>query len=368
MMHHGGNIYAAAKELGVRPEKLIDFSANINPLGYPAGLRKILRKPHTAILNYPDPNAHDCIAALSRYHRMPRSCFMVGNGSTEFIYLLPDVIRPHRVIMLTPAFTEYRRSYRFRNVHITSFPSLPEDRFIPDIDKLCHMLQNGYDALYLANPGNPTGVLMPKQDVEKIVRNAQRHGTVVVLDEAFIDFNESHSLKKRVQVYKNLFILRSLTKFFGMPGLRIGYLISHPDNIQKVSQYRHPWSVNSIAQCAAIEAVKDAKFIERTRAYVADAKNRLIGDLSAIEELSIFLGTANFLLLRLCSPHYTARDLYQQLLQHGLIIRTCEDFEGLDSSYFRIAVRKKTENRRLVSALKKIVANSRCAAVYKTCS
>lgn len=367
-MHHGGNIYATARLLGVQPEELIDFSANINPLGFPPGLHNFLRRPHTAILNYPDPDARDCIAALAHYHRMPRSCFMVGNGSTEFIYLLPDVIRPRRIIMLTPAFTEYRRSYRFRNVHISPFPSLPEERFIPDTDRLCLEIKNGYDALYLANPGNPTGVLIPKQDVEKIVRTAQQHGTVVILDEAFIDFNESHSMKKQVQVYKNLFILRSLTKFFGIPGLRIGYLIAHPDNIQKVSEYRQPWSVNSIAQHSAIEAVKDARFIERTRAYIAGARKRLISDLSAINELSVFPGTANFLLLRLCLPHYTARDLYQQLLRRGLIIRTCEDFEGLDSSYFRIAVKKKTENRSLVSALKKIVANSRCAVVYKTCS
>jgi len=354
-VRHGGNVYRIARALCRRVENLIDFSANINPLGFPEAVMAIFQNPHTYLLNYPDPDATECTAALIHYHRIPRECCLVGNGSTEFIYLLPEVIRPHRVLIVTPAFTEYERSYRFRSAHVTRFPARAEDRFMPDVDRLCHELHKGYDVLYLANPGNPTGVLIPKPALRKIIRAAHCRKTIVVLDEAFIDFSEFNSMKTEVQTYENLIILRSLTKFFGIPGLRIGYVIAHPDMTAALAACHQPWSCNAIAQRAAVLALRSPGFITRSRAYVRDARKRFAESLSDIRGLSVVSGAANFLLLQLTTPRLTATELYQQLLQDGIIIRTCEDFHGLDTSYCRVAVKKKSQNRKLVAALKKIL-------------
>jgi len=352
---HGGNIYAVARQQGVRPESIFDFSANINPLGFPAGVKKVLSRAGIALCNYPDRDAYDCISALARYHRLPRSCFTVGNGSTEFIYALPDILTPKRVLIVVPAFTEYAHSYRYRSAAVASFTTSAEDSFLPDTSALLARMRRGYDALYLCNPGNPAGTLMPQSDMLEIVRTAHALGTTVVLDEAFIDFTESHSLKRHVLQYGNLVILRSMTKFFGLPGLRIGYVIAHPDMIAAISARRQPWTMNALAQRAVREALEDRTFIRKTRMYVNAARRRLVRDLERIDGLTVIPGHANFLLVRIASHAFTAAALYQKLLRHNILIRTCEDFQGLDSRYFRIAVKKTTENDMLVRWLKKIL-------------
>lgn len=353
-MHHGGNIYATARRMGVRPEELIDFSANINPLGFPAGLSGLLRRARAEILNYPDPDALDCTAALARYHGLPRRCILPGNGSTELIYLLPDIIKPRNVLIVTPTFTEYGRSYQNRKVNISVFQTYMKNGFLPDRKRLCTRLR-GFDAVYLCNPVNPSGSLMQRADMLEIVRSAHAHGVKVVLDEAFIDFAETHSMKNMVRKFDNLIILRSLTKFFGIPGLRFGYLIAHPDIVAAAAAQRPPWSVNALAQIAVPKLLKDRAFMDRTRSYVRRARERLVRGLEHIGGLKIMPGSANFLLVRLTAPHPTAIELFRKLLRHNIIIRTCEDFKGLDTRYFRIAVKRERENALLVRALKNIL-------------
>jgi len=199
-------------------------------------------------------------------------------------------------------------------------------------------------------------MLVRPQTLLKIVDAARRHGTTVVLDEAFMDFTEDCSLKKHAARCDNLIILRSLTKFFGLPGLRIGYVIAHPEIIAKLSKKQGPWSVNAPAQLAAVESLQDGSFITKTRAYVKEARDVLMRDLKQIPCLSVFPGAANFLLLRINRPSMiTAAEVYEQLLIKGMVIRTCEDFDGLDNRFFRIAVKKKSENKKLSIELKKIL-------------
>ncbi|MCX8043473.1 MAG: threonine-phosphate decarboxylase CobD [Desulfobacterota bacterium] len=357
-MKHGGNIYAIARELGKHTNELIDFSANINPLGFPRGLSILLRRAHSAILNYPDPDAFDCTAALAHYHKLPHNYILPGNGSTELIYLLPDILKPRRVLIVTPTFTEYVRSYQYRRVSITPFPTEVEDRFLPDVKLLQKRLHRGIcDVLYLCNPGNPSGALIKRNDMTEIVHAANANNITVVLDEAFMDFTETHSMKSLVKRFNNLIVLRSLTKFFGIPGLRFGYLIANPDIITAAKKRCAPWSINALAQSAAVAVLKNRSFIEKTRTYVSKARKGLFKELKNIQGLEAIPGHANFILIRLKHPHITAPQLFQKLLHHNIIIRTCEDFEGLDETFFRIAVKKHRQNMQLVTALKKILAS-----------
>jgi len=357
---HGGNVYQIARQTGIGWEHLIDFSANINPLGFSSQVRKVLRSSEDAMLNYPDRESHDFVAALSAYHDMPADALLAGNGSSEFIYLLPRVLRPKSILIVAPAFTEYEASYqRTKNV-VCFFATRERDGFAMRTKRLFAELRRGYGALYLCNPANPTGMLVAADTLHEIVHYASQKGTSTVIDETFVDFVEKHSIKKLVSSFDSLFVLRSMTKFFALPGLRLGYLISQPANIDQVRRHQAPWSCNALAQRAGIASLGDRAYIQKTISYVREARGLLISDLRKICHLTVFDGQANFLLVKLHgSAGIGVAGLYARLLQRGIIIRPCEDFYGLDARFFRIAVRKKHENRRLVAELKTILGSAR---------
>jgi threonine-phosphate decarboxylase len=355
---HGGNLYQLARDRGVQPEALLDFSASINPLGYSPRLKKSPGWSDLSILNYPDHHAHEFISTLSGYHGLDRRCFCAGNGSTEFIHLLPGILRPKRVLIVAPAFTEYAQSYRHSRSALCYCISREKDHFAVNPKKLLTQLKRGYGALYICNPSTPAGVITPADTLCEIVSAAATHGTRVVLDETFIDFAEQHSLKSAVTTFGNLYILRSMTKFFALPGVRAGYLISRPDNIEHVRNRLPPWSTNALAQKAAAESLRDSAYIRTTRRYITAARAAFAAGLSAIACLKVFPGCANFLLIKLAaSAPLRAPQLYDQLLAAGIIIRTCEDFEGLSESFFRVAVKTRRANNTLLREIKKILGS-----------
>lgn len=353
---HGGNIYQAARQLGIPAEKIMDFSANINPLGFSPRVNKIFSTVNTAILNYPDQDAGDFINALEAYHGLPAKYFIAGNGSTELIYMLPHIMRPKSVLIVTPAFTEYEHSYERTKGVVFYSQTLASQHFAVREKNICDELRRGYSAVYICNPANPTGMLTPPGVMKKIIGTARDNGTNIILDETFMDFTEEHSMKLQVKTFDNLFILRSMTKFFALPGLRIGYIIAHRKNIEKIREMQEPWSVNAVAQRAAVASLQDAAYIEKTRAYINAARQELIGELKKIHCLTVFNSFSNFLLIRLNEPRpIPGKTLYELLIKKGILIRTCEDFQGLGEAFFRIAVKKRNENKKLVTELKKIL-------------
>lgn len=354
---HGGNVYQVARQMGLKAEDIIDFSANINPLGYSSRVKKVFASSDIAILNYPDQEAYDFVNALSSYHTLPAENFLVGNGSTEFIYLLPGIIRPKSVLIVAPTFTEYGFSFQRSKGVVFYFNALEKDKFFIQEKRLFDELKRGYSALYICNPVNPTGVLIPAEKMKGIISYAYKKGTDVIIDETFMDFTEEHSVKAQIKNFDNLFILRSMTKFFALPGLRAGYLISHTKNIEKIRGRQEPWSINAIAQCASVESLRDSAYIQKSIRYVSEAREAFVDDLKKLPFLTVFNGCTNFLLLKLNdSAPVNVSQLYDKLLEKGIVIRTCDDFQGLNNSFFRIAVKKRNENRKLVSELKKILS------------
>ena len=351
---HGGTIYTIARDLGVTTEQLIDFSANINPLGFSPRVKKALLQNERAILHYPDREAYDLVWQLSRYHHVPSHSILSGNGSSELIFLLPRVLRPKRVLLVVPTFSEYETSIRNVNGQVFYFKTFEKDQFCINAERLMRELRKGYDTLYICNPGNPTGVLTSHDVLLDVVKYAKDKTTRVIIDETFIDFNERQSLKYMTKQYENLYVLRSMTKFFGLPGLRAGYLISSEKNIIKLREQQEPWTMNVLAQYASIESLKDRCYIRRTILYVQEARRKLIIELKKYPYLKIFPSAANYLLLKLDkSAPIKVPQLYERLLQKGIIIRKCDSFEGLDDKFIRVAVRKYNENRRLIKELAK---------------
>ncbi len=354
---HGGNIYLVARGLGVKPETIIDFSASINPLGYAPRVKKALANPDTAVLNYPDPNAEGFINALAAYHKLPASHFVAGNGSSEFIHLLPYTLKPKSVLIVAPAFTEYEHTYQRAKGVVFFFTTTEKDGFAIQEKPLFDELKRGYSAVYLCNPGCPTGVLHPPKLLRDMIAIAAKKSTAVILDETFIDFAEENSLKEETARFENLLILRSMTKFFALPGLRAGYAISHPKNVERWREQLPPWNMNALAQRAATESLLDATHIQKSLQFMKENRDALAADLRALPHLSVFKSSANFLLVKIAdAARLNAPQLAEKLLAKGMLIRSCEDFQGLTENYFRVAVKKKIENKKLCSELKKLLA------------
>ncbi|MCP4717742.1 MAG: threonine-phosphate decarboxylase [Deltaproteobacteria bacterium] len=352
---HGGNIYEIARQTGKKVDSMIDFSASINPVGYSARVKKMFASVESLVVNYPDKQASDFTEALAAHHSLEPDTVLPGNGSTEFIYLLPGILRPKSVLIVAPAFTEYEHSYQRAKGVVFYFQTDEKDGFEVQHKRLLDELKRGYSALYLCNPASPNGAVVSKEKMQEVIAFAAKKGTSVIVDETFMDYVEKYSIKALVKKYDNLYVLRSMTKFFALPGLRAGCLISHSKNIEKIRLRQAPWSINALAQRAGTESLKDVTYIQKSIDYMQDARAGLVADLKTTVSLKVYKGSANFLLIKLAeTARMSAPELYGKLLERGLIVRTCEDFNGLDEQYFRVAVKKKNENKKLVSEINKI--------------
>jgi threonine-phosphate decarboxylase len=353
---HGGNIYEMAQRYKLRTESIIDFSSNINPLGPSPRVLRALRSHLRWISRYPEVHAHGLVRDLARFHDLPEEAIVVGNGSTALIYRLPAALLPKNVLVLHPTFSEYERAFGLGGCRIDLVMRDAADAFRPPWRRLFEGLRRGYSVVMLCNPNNPTGDVMPPAELTEFVEEAARLGTVVVVDEAFMDFHEDASLKHEVLRRGNLIVLRSMTKCFALAGLRLGFLAASPPLAKRVREADEPWAVSALAQIAGRESLKDRNYLRRTLALIAAERQYLLDGLSGISGLTVYPSVANFLLLKITRPGWDAPRLQQGLIRHGILIRDCSSFPGLGGGYMRLAVRGRNDNSRLLRALQEILA------------
>lgn len=349
---HGGNIYEAAKRYGLKEEEILDFSSNINPLGISKKALKGLRDNLKHIIRYPDSNSLRLREAIGRYHSINPENILVGNGATALIHHIPRVLRPKRVLMPVPTFSEYESGCKASGAKIKYIRLEEADGFRINETEIIKCLDN-VQLLFLCNPNNPTGQLLPRKGVLKIVDKADKKGVTVVLDEVFIDYAERESLIKEALRKKNLVVLRAFTKFFAIPGLRLGYLAANSDIINMLKREMCPWPVNSLAQIAGEASLKDKKHIQESIRYIEKEREHLIKSISEIDGLVPFPSATNFILIKIESNGLDTPKLYNILAKRRILIRDCSNF-GVGGKLFRIAVRKKEENKRLLRELKKV--------------
>lgn len=358
---HGGNLAWAAAVAGCPPDAILDFSASINPLGPADSTLAAIKSELGNIKHYPDPNYGELKQALARFHKLPSEWIMPGNGSAELLtWAGRELAQVAATILVTPTFGDYYRALGAFNAKVLEFPMSLINSIINEIKiDLSLIVDNCFmtkdKGLLLNNPHNPTGKLLTRDAILPYLKEF----ALVVVDEAFMDFlhpGEEQSLIDVVQEYPNLVILRSLTKFYSLPGLRLGYAIANPERLQKWQSWRDPWAVNSLAAAAAIAAVEDKQFQQQTWEWLPKARNDLFKGLADIPGLQPLKGAANFLLVE--SKH-SASDLQQKLLQHHqILIRDCLSFPELGDSYFRVAVRLEEDNQRLVEAVRELGVRS----------
>lgn len=351
---HGGNIWAVAKDLGLDAKDLIDFSASVTPLGLSPKARELIRDAIDLLSNYPDPSAHELIEALSAYHGIDGKYIAVGNGSSELLYMLPRVKRPKKALIVEPAFGEYARSLELAGCRVEKFQCQEIDHFMIDTQRLIDRLTggDGFDILYMANPASPTGVLTPLGDMVRILKACEESGVIFVVDEAFCDFVEDGSVKSMVTLSDSLVVLRSMTKFFSLAGLRLGVLIAPHDIARKVADEMVPWSINSLAMAAGVGSLKDRGHIKKVREWFAGEARFMREALASIEGVTIYPSSANFFMLKIDPLYGTGPVLRDKLLDDRIIIRALSEFRGLGDDFIRVSIRTREDNIFLIERLK----------------
>lgn len=343
LYQHGGNIYEIKRREWA---SVLDFSANINPLGIPSRINKLLNKQLKDLVHYPDTKARHLTATLARYWKIKEENVLVGNGSTELIYLILNAFRPDKVILPVPSFTEYERAAKISGSQVRFIPMLEGEGFSLNFDHI-----NNCDMLFMCNPNNPTGNLIVSNHADIKNIPAKR----IVIDEAFMDFvpdEKIHTFIPEAIRSKKIIVLRTLTKFFALPGLRVGYLIAHRDIIQILKEHQMPWSVNVLAQAAAQQCLSEDAFMQRSKQVITKERAFLYEQLSRIKGFKPYPSVVNFLLVKIEGRRITSACFKERLLKKGILIRDCANFRGLDKQFIRVAVRTHKENMQLVQAFR----------------
>ena len=357
---HGGEVLDAADKSGFRREDILDFSSSVNPLGPSKKALEAAKKAFSQIPSYPDSNSTRLRQAIaSHFTGLTKDNVIVGNGSTELMYLFAETFlnKRDKVIIPAPTFGEYESAVR-KAGETPKFVKLNKNFNIDATNFLREMV--GAKLVFLCNPNNPTSMLIQPETIDEIVENAKKQNTLVFLDEDFLEFVENEkalSMIHKIKKYPNLFILRSFTKIFGLTGLRIGYGIASPEIINLLLCAKIPWNVNCLAQAAAVAALKDEEHLQITRDLIKKEKTQLLGELSKISSFKIFSADANFFFINIKKSGLTAAELTSKLLGEGILIRDCTSFRGVDPYFIRVAVKTRVENERLIEALKRIVKN-----------
>ncbi|MEM3709763.1 MAG: threonine-phosphate decarboxylase CobD [Nitrososphaerales archaeon] len=350
---HGGEVW----QLEFSKKNILDFSANVNPLGpSPKAINAIIES-FWKIPFYPDSNNKSVKEAISKSIGISPENLIIGNGSTEIIYLFSEVFvkEDERVLIPAPTFGEYEMAVLKANGKI-EYLYLTHD-FKIDVNKFIEKMK-GVKVAFLCNPNNPTGLLIPFDDLIKIVDKAEKNNTLIFVDEDFMDFapkEKCSSLIREIDYYQNLFIIKSFTKFFGLTGLRIGYGIGNKEAIEIMSRVKIPWNVNCLAEAAAIATLTDSEFLDKTYRLIEEEREFLMDELSQIKGFYVIPSDANFFLINIKKTGLKAKELKSKLLKFGILIRDCDSFKGLDEYYIRVAIRTRKENEYLIEALKKVI-------------
>lgn len=360
---HGGNLAWAAAIAGCPASFIRDFSASINPLGPPQKVFNAIEQGLQQLKSYPDPDYFQLRSSLAQHHQLEADYILPGNGSAELLTWASRELAQQKVTyLITPAFGDYWRALKAfdANIHLCPLMDSSVSRWDTrhdmrrDISRLYRFPDNPppNSGLLLNNPHNPTGMLWTKADILPYLEKF----ALVVIDEAFMDFllpGQEQSLVSLIKDFPNLVILRSLTKFYSLPGLRIGYAIAHPERLQRWQQWRDPWSINILAALAAEAAIEDKEFQQQTWNWLPSARAKLLKGLASISGLQPLEGAANFLLVQ---TKISSQQLQETLLrQDRILIRDCLSFPELGDRFFRVAVRSPEENQQLIEAIKQAI-------------
>lgn len=349
---HGADINSAAELYGLEADKIIDFSSNINPFIVDS-MDKIVAVGVGSLQKYPDIKYRRLRKNIADYLGVDDSQVIPGNGATEIIYLLMRSLSG-RLAIINPTFSEYRKGAEIAGLSVVDFVMDWKKDFKLDLDEI-YRRKDEFDSIFICNPNNPDGSV---REIKKLLEFAEKEGKLLIVDETFIEFADSEkdrSLVNMVEKSKNLFIIRAVTKFFGIPGIRLGYGISsNRELLQKMYDKKEPWTINSFADSASDFIFKEEEYIRKSKEYFSKERVCMINEINKIDGIKAFNSDANFILVRF--ENRNVLDVKENLLKRaGLLIRDASNFIGLDSSFARVAIKNHEQNIVLVDALRSVL-------------
>lgn len=381
MDFHGGNIYKVFREKNLK--EILDYSSNINPYGIPESLKSRIIENLEILERYPDPDYVELREKLAHLNKIDISDIVLGNGATEIIFLFMKVINPKKILIVSPTFGEYERAVKAteiprdivslscsgdnknienKEIEIEYFELKESDDFKLNIGNLKNQLEKKYDLLIICNPNNPTGKFLKLAQTEEILKECNKYDTKLFIDEAFIEFladGMKESIINTEENKKNLFVTRAFTKFFAIPGLRLGYGMYFDKELeQKISEKKEPWSVNNIAELAGLTVLDDTEYIEKTLKWITKEKIYMYEKLNEISGIKVYETEVNFITGKIDEKLFleglNVKILREKMLEQGILIRDASNFKFLDKRFFRLAIKDRASNDRVIEAMKEI--------------
>lgn len=349
---HGGNAKEISRKNNIDYEKIIDFSANINPLGISEKVKKRIIDNINVIEKYPDINYFELKNAISRFEKIRSEHIFLGNGAAEVLFNIIRAVNPKKTLIMAPTFSEYEEAVECIGKEVELYYLKEENEFKIQND-IMKRLNRSIELIIICNPNNPTGVLTKSDFLIELVKTAKKNNIKVLVDESFLDFiKEEYSVIKYTDIYDNLIIMKSLTKFFALPGLRIGYgICSNTELNKKIALNTSAWNINAVAEEAAKCALEDKAYIAETTLYIDNEREYLYNELLKFNSIKVFKPCANFIFFKLKDKI----DLFSEFLQYNILIRSCSNYNGIDDAYYRIAIRAHEDNVKLIKELHKIL-------------
>ena len=351
---HGGNVHKASRLLHTSLDQILDFSANINPLGMSSKGLDAVKDALQDVIHYPDPDMTHLYSITSELWNIPKECIVFGNGAAELIYAICRLPQIEGVYVPAPGFSEYSHGAKSCGLPIVEYPLEFDEHifsFSYDLNTMLQDLQqSNHQLVFIGNPNNPCGTLW-KQESCELFEVCKKNGHYLVFDESFVDFlGDAYSMRNYVKEYDNVIVVHSLTKFYAVPGLRIGAMMANPMIINFIKSHIPSWTVNHLAQIYSEKALQDTDYIQETRAVLKQEKEWLYKKIVQMDVLQCIEPSVNYILCHL-DDQYSLEDMIQNLYHQSILLRDCSHYTGLGPNWFRIAVKTREQNQQLIQAL-----------------
>ena len=356
--HHGGDIWGASRDLEFAVGDILDLSASLNPLGPPEGLHEVILDALRSICHYPDRSALGLRRALAGWLDLEPGCILPGNGSTALIQLVTRALKPENTVIFSPAFGEFYRALELSGWNYHAHYMAESRAFAPSMEDLEAAWEREPDCLIMTNPISPSGSLADEPVLNAAFEQAMARNAWLILDEAFIDFAPGRARAwsvPRIRQYPRLVVLRSLTKFYCLAGLRLGFLMADPGTVERLAPWGEPWSVNTLAQAAGAFCVMQEDYARLTREMVSQWRDDMARRLRALG-MELYPSQVNYLLMRMPHGAVSAGELARVCFPRGVLLRDCASFEGCTERHLRIAVCAPKDQERLFALLKSILS------------
>jgi len=359
MHQHGGDLDAIQNKYHIPKNEIVDFSGNINPLGFPDSVKQLLAKNLDIICVYPDKNYAALRKAICNYTGAEAEHIVVGNGSTELISTFIKIAQAKQTLIVAPAYSEYEREVTLCGSEYRYFALEEKEQFCLNVSKLIAALTSDIGLLVLCNPNNPTGTIVTKIQLEQILQHCKQNNIFVMIDETYMEFCDNLEECCAIPLAKkfdNLFVIRGVSKFFAAPGMRLGYGISSNNVfLETLKKNQDPWSVNSVAAFAGELLFSDKEFIQKTKTLISTERKRCIEQLKQFQNMKVYHSSSNFILMKLKTNAINSHQIFEKLIQKKLLVRDASSFAFLDDTFLRFCIRMPEHNTALLEQLRELI-------------